>query len=408
TTADIETNPIITRSSAATEAATSQSAHESDTIIDTAPTRLGTLTTTLLVGTVPAQATQTAACVQFGHSCKSMVVAFAPLVTPAHSPKEGTPVTGHAASSTTFAASSFPPPAKPWPTQTLHVAANIMPSVNPMTIACSLGHSNDVDCNEFASIIMTVMPMPTMPLSEYKTFITHAPIEHAITESSGAQAAPTPSAAVPQVPPINVPGPSSPAAVPQSPQTNVPVPVPTLPSITAPVATQPRPAQNTPTVSSSAVSPTGWLYGPPPRPDLPPPFGKGETPSAPPSVAHEGKSSVLGPAASTTPSTHISSATVVSISPRPYGPGRMPISSLPSGTGSVTSSASLVPTSTLATTSSPMSSAGSAGNGNRPGVGKPGMGDHSIHNTASAATSRFPAPWLLLLISLYARILVMS
>ncbi|KAF9739511.1 hypothetical protein PMIN01_02145 [Paraphaeosphaeria minitans] len=407
-TTEIGTIPTFTQSSAATEASTPQTAHKTDTTIDAASKELAMITRTLLVAKVPAQATQTAPCVQLGQSCESMVVVFAPLATPTPSQKEGTSFTGHIAHATTFAASNSTPPAQAWPTRTLHVAANIMPSGNPMTVACSLWRKGDVDCNKFASIIMTVVPMPTLPSSDYKTFITHTPIGHAVTESSVAQATPSPSTAVSQGSPINVPAPSSPAAVSYSPPANVPTAVQDPTSIAASVTPQSKPVQITSKISPSAVSPTGWVYGPPPRPYLPPPFGKGETASASTSVAHEDTPSVSVSVSPTSASSGVSSATVVLSGPLPSETVIVPISSLSSGTVSVTPSASLVRTSTLATESSPKPSAGDAGNRYTPGMSKPGMGDYRTFNKASAATGRFRAPLLLFFIPLFAGLLVMS
>lgn len=403
--AEPKTKPTVTRVFPVPEPSGSLTAHETNTIIDTAPTRLTELTKTLFVETVPAQATQTASCVQLGHSCVSMVVIFAPIATLEPFSKEGPFVYGDVATSTTVPASSSSSSPQPWPTRTLQVPENIIPTVNPITIPCEKGQPGDVDCNKFESIVMMVEVMPTMSLPEFKvkTDVAHKPIEHTITKSSGSQPAPTPSVVVPQIPPVNMPAPNqttltSSIAIPEFPPVNEPAPVKTSSSFAAPVAP-----------SESVVAPTGWAHGPPLRPDLPPPFGEGGGPLASVSVAHKDKSSGSSSSVSNTASSHVSSATVVPINPFPsetdmvpISPlrsmtGVVPISPMPSGTGAFASSATLVPASTLATASSPKFST------YYPGYGyKPGMGDYSTQNPISAATTSISVPWLTVLVSLFA------
>ncbi|KAF2451546.1 hypothetical protein P171DRAFT_8065 [Karstenula rhodostoma CBS 690.94] len=254
------------------------------------------------------------------------------------------------------AAPSSSPSPQSWPTWTLQVAENIMPTINPITIPCELGQPNGVDCSKM---------------------------------------------------------------VPQSPPVNVPAPIQTSYSIAEPVTPQPNWVQTTAAASASVVAPTGWVHGPPPfdKGELSSAsvsVAHEDKPSVSSSAAPTSVSSHISPATvvlishqpsetGTVPINFVPSETgVVPINSLLSETGIVPIRLLPSGTGSITSSAILVQTSTLAIASSPGSSAGSLGDKERPG-----MGNYSTQNTISAATASVSAPWLTLLVSMLAGTLVM-
>lgn len=396
----------------------------SPAITSTAETESSLFSETLFVGTVPAQATQTRLCADFGHKCESMVVVYSPLGPSAPSQHETISPVDHTASSTTSRASHSPSSVQVWPTQMLQVAGNIMPTVNPMTLACASAPKGDVYCNKFASVVMTVMPLSSRPVSA------------SIFTSSGAHAASASSVLVPPGPPVHVSAPKPEPVVPQGPPANAPAKIQNMSPVATSLVPKPNQVQTTLAASASFVSPAGWVYGPPPRPDLPPPFGGTKPPPAsvaplqpnlppllaPNPVPHEDKSSNPRPGGSPSATLGIpskmtslpSKTAVADPGPLPSGNKLVPISPLPSGTGSVTSSASLVQSLTLSTASPPKSSTGSAGGQNRPGIGRPGgprpgEGYHkSETTTTSAATGKAAASWLTLLIPLCAGLLTLS
>jgi hypothetical protein len=363
---EIAMKPTVPQLFPTSEPATSQDFHETATAIDAAPTKLAMLTATLLATDVPAQATQTIPCAQFGQSCESMVVVFAPLGTLESPSKEGASVPSFITASTTVAAAISSPSPESWPTRTLQVADNIMPAVNPMTVACALGPS-DVDCNKFASIVMWVKPMATLSLPAFKTVVTHKPTEHAITKSPGSWPTSAPFVAVPQAPPVHLPVPV---------QTSYPIAVPVTP-LSSPVR----------------------VHSPPSPPSLPPSVSESEASSTyvlTPTIAPSNRASLT-----MIPINPLPSATaIVPISPLASETGIFLISPLPSETGSIASSASLVPVSTLASASPPKSSMNPPGNEKRPGTGE----DRTYYSTGTANLS---ATWFALLASLFAGALVM-